>query len=123
MLEAVPKPQTVVTGPIGERVTDGEAGREGDTDGEAGREGVTDWLAGREAGTERLADVEPDTAALSLGVFDTDSEGVRDREGDCDQLEPKDREGERDGDTAPTPRDDDREGDGLADTLLAVHCT
>ena len=42
VLEAVPKPQTVVTGPIGERVTDGEAGREGDTDGEAGREGDTD---------------------------------------------------------------------------------
>ena len=109
----------------------GVAGTEGDSDGLAlalreplpVTEGVMDWLAGREAGTERLADVEPDTAALSLGVFDTDSEGVRDREGDCDQLEPKDREGERDGDTAPTPRDDDREGDGLADTLLAVHCT
>ena len=76
MAAVVPAPQTVVTRPLGERVTDGEAGREG----------VTDWLAGREAGTERLADVEPDTAALSLGVFDTDSEGVRDREGDCDRL-------------------------------------
>jgi hypothetical protein len=38
----VPELQAVVTGPTGERVTDGVAGSLRDTDGVAGREGDTD---------------------------------------------------------------------------------
>ena len=50
--EVVPEPHAVVTGPGGERVLEGVAGREGDTEVEAGRERETDGEARREGDTE-----------------------------------------------------------------------
>ena len=60
VLEAVPKPQTVVTGPTCDGLTDGLAGFERVTDGEAGREGDTD----REAGGDGEADGDTSPAGV-----------------------------------------------------------
>ena len=57
VVAVVPEPHTVVTGPAGERVTDGEAGSLRDTDGEAGSLRDTVWLRDDD-GDATLADTD-----------------------------------------------------------------